>query len=156
MRAGQQFAGRYRIESRLGEGGSGSVWRAQDELFGGVVALKVASAGDRSALRAELEVLADAFHPRLARVLDLGVASDGDSIVSYHASELVDGEPLGGAQRSFAELAPAIADVLDAIRFLHSNGSADCRRAERGRPDQPDYCETATAQEQWHAAVESP
>jgi transcriptional regulator with GAF, ATPase, and Fis domain/serine/threonine protein kinase len=123
VRPGAQFAGRYRIESLLGQGGSGAVFRARDELFGGLVALKLAAAPDRaSALRTELEVLADAFHPRLARVLDLGVASDGDAIVSYHASELVEGEPLDRVRRSYSELAPAIADLLDAIRFLHSIG----------------------------------
>ena len=38
---GQVFAHRYRMVTRLGEGGSGDVWRADDLVLGIPVALKL-------------------------------------------------------------------------------------------------------------------
>lgn len=40
------FAGRYRLEARLGAGGFGEVWRAQDTMTGHPVAIKIHLRGD--------------------------------------------------------------------------------------------------------------
>src|SRR5262245_29468968 len=41
LRAGTVFAGRYRMITRLGRGGMGDVWRADDLVLGTAVAVKL-------------------------------------------------------------------------------------------------------------------
>ncbi len=91
---GEQI-GPYRIVSRLGEGGHGTVYRAeQDEPVRREVALKVIKPGmdTRRVLArfaAEQQTLALMEHPNIARVLDAGTTPAGRP---YFVMELVRGE----------------------------------------------------------------
>ncbi len=92
------LAGKYRVESVLGEGGMGSVYKATHLLVGESVALKL--------LRADLAVLPEASarflreaktamrlkSENVARVLDVGTLDGGDP---YIAIELLEGSDLG-------------------------------------------------------------
>jgi non-specific serine/threonine protein kinase/serine/threonine-protein kinase len=90
--------GPFRIESTIGEGGMGMVYRASrdDQNFEQVVAIKVLHRElDRGAMlrrfQAERQILASLEHPNIARLLDAGVTADGRS---YLVLEYIEGQPL--------------------------------------------------------------
>jgi len=92
-----QFFGPYRLVALLGEGGFGSVWRAeQKEPILREVALKVIKLGMDSReiisrFDGERQALALMDHPNIAAVLDAGKTPAGRP---YFAMELVKGVPL--------------------------------------------------------------
>ncbi len=113
----------YRIVERLGEGGMGVVWRAEDLRLGRPVAFKVLAKGPvddaAAAERFETEArLASAInHPHIVAVYDIGSMDEGRFI----AMELVDGENLASliAKRRLrindcVEWALQVADALAA------------------------------------------
>ena len=91
------LAGRYRLGEPLGEGGMGTVYRAEQlDPVRRAVAVKLIRAGRESAgvlrrFEAERQALARTTHPHVARVFDAGTAADGRPFV---VMELVDGPPL--------------------------------------------------------------
>jgi serine/threonine-protein kinase len=85
VESGRVFAGRYRLVTRLGRGGFGEVWRAEDTVLGRQVAVKtlIVSAGDDALLRRferEAHALARLDHPNIVAVYDTG-ADDGTGFV---------------------------------------------------------------------------
>ncbi len=94
--AGDMLAGRYRISGRLGRGGMGEVYAAEDLTLGQPVALKflpAASAHDSTYIerfRAEVRNARQVSHPNVCRVYDIGEV-DGQPFISM---EYVDGEDL--------------------------------------------------------------
>jgi len=87
--------GPYRLESPLGEGGMGSIWRAWDERLRRHVAIKrvqpdAAVAQGRERLRREARAAARLSHPAIVRIYDLVERDDGEWIVM----ELVPGRTL--------------------------------------------------------------
>ncbi|MEQ1853932.1 MAG: serine/threonine-protein kinase, partial [Chthoniobacteraceae bacterium] len=89
--------GRYRLIEKIGDGGFGEVWRAeQNEPIRREVALKVIKAGMDSAeiiarFEAERQALALMDHPNIAGVLDAGATESGRP---YFVMELVKGVPI--------------------------------------------------------------
>src|SRR5262245_22786153 len=101
---GQMFAGRYRMVARIGRGGMGDVWRADDVILQTPVALKlIASTANEQAGRIlnEVRVARQITHPAVCRVFDVGNA-DG---VVFFTMELVDGEDLAALVRRVGRLA---------------------------------------------------
>ena len=91
--AGDLFAGRYRMIARVGRGGMGDVWRADDLILGTPVALKlIHSAGpsERSRILQEVRLARQITHPAVCRVFDVGEA--GETI--FFSMEFVQGEDL--------------------------------------------------------------
>src|SRR5262245_54050174 len=86
----------YKVVSRLGGGGMGEVWRAEDQRLGRHVALKVlvnelledAVAAERFETEARLASAIN--HPHIVSVYEIGSIEEGRFI----AMELVDGENL--------------------------------------------------------------
>jgi serine/threonine-protein kinase len=95
IRPGEKL-GAYTLESLVGEGGMGSVWRARrsDGRFEGVVAVKFLRAAQIGAdgaerFRREGSILARLTHPSIAYLLDAGVTANGQP---YLVLEHVEGE----------------------------------------------------------------
>jgi len=94
------LGGRYLLLERLALGGMGEVWRAEDQVLGREVAVKVLReehAHDpefRRRFRAEAQHAAMLVHPNVAQVFDFGEGDDGSGEPPYLVMELVRGEPL--------------------------------------------------------------
>jgi serine/threonine protein kinase len=92
-----QLIGRYTLVEVLGEGGFGSVWRAeQSEPVARQVALKIIKLGMDSReiitrFEQERQALAMMDHPHIAKIFDAGVTDAGRP---YFVMELVHGEPM--------------------------------------------------------------
>ncbi|MHC4767817.1 MAG: serine/threonine-protein kinase [Planctomycetota bacterium] len=103
---GTLLAGRYRIVGRLGRGGMGEVYRADDLKLGQSVALKFlpeAVATDAVWLRRfhdEVRIAREVAHPNVCRVYDIGEV-DGEH---YITMEFVDGEDLTSLLRRIGRL----------------------------------------------------
>ncbi len=102
---GEVFAGRYRMIERIGRGGMGDVWRADDLVLETAVALKLilsAGADARARILNEVRLARRITHPAVCRVFDVG-ESDG---VIFFTMELVDGEDLATLLRRVGRLPP--------------------------------------------------
>jgi tRNA A-37 threonylcarbamoyl transferase component Bud32 len=86
--AGRLIAGRYRLLSRLGHGGMGTVWRAADETVGREVAVKEPRVPDHLPA-AEQEKL----YTRMRREATTAARIDHPAVVNVHDVALVDGRP---------------------------------------------------------------
>ena len=91
--------GRYRVLRRLGTGGMGTVFAAEQDNPRREVALKVLQASllSPSMLRRfefESEVLAQLSHPGIAHVYEAGTTEIGGLRLPYFAMELVAGAPI--------------------------------------------------------------
>ncbi|MBL9147557.1 MAG: protein kinase [Phycisphaerae bacterium] len=121
--------GRYRIESVLGEGGMGTVYRAtQTEPVQREVALKVIKLGmdTRQVIRrfeAERQVLARMEHPNIAQAYDAGATRDGRP---YVVMELVRGPSLTDYCAAKAlpvrERVKLFLHVMSGVQHAHQKG----------------------------------
>jgi len=112
---GEVFAGRYRMVTRLGGGGMGDVWRADDLVLETPVALKLIKAtgpAARAHIINEVRMARQITHPAVCRVFDVGE----DNGVVFLSMELVDGEDLAALLRRVGRLTPE--RVLEIARQL--------------------------------------
>ena len=119
-------AGGWRIGPKLGEGGLGIVYQAEEVATGRKAAIKFLRPGlDAGAFRRrflkERRILSALEHPHIARVYDGGVDAAGRP---YLAMEFVDGQPL---DHYLSETRPGSTARLDlfvqvcqAVQYLHS------------------------------------
>jgi eukaryotic-like serine/threonine-protein kinase len=84
--------GPYRIESELGEGGMGEVFRAVDTRLGRAVAIKIAHERFSSLFEREGRAISSLNHPHICTVYDVGP--------NYLVMELVEGETIAARLRS--------------------------------------------------------
>ena len=123
--------GPYEIQSALGAGGMGEVYRASDTNLKRQVAIKVlpaALAGDPERLarfQREAEVLAALNHPHIAAIYGLEV-NDGEHAL---VMELVEGEDLSqkiasgaGTGLSIDEALPIAKQIAEALEAAHEAG----------------------------------
>ncbi len=123
------MGGRYRIVRRLGRGGMGEVYLADDLKLGQSVALKflpqsVEADPERlAALQREVRVARQVSHPNVCRIYDLADADD----VHFITMEYIDGEDLASVLRRIGRLpeerATAMARQLVAgVAAAHARG----------------------------------
>lgn len=123
-----QSIARYRVLERLGSGGEGQVWKAEDLRLKRTVALKflplnlVRDDEARTRLQAEARMAASLTHPNIATVYE--IAEAGDQL--YMVMECVEGETLKarGAHGPL-ELTAVIDIAIQVIRALsaaHARG----------------------------------
>ncbi|GAA4297982.1 hypothetical protein GCM10023178_01590 [Actinomadura luteofluorescens] len=130
MRAGLRLADRYRLDSLLGRGGMGEVWRGLDERLGRPVAVKIltAPAGADARLisrfRREAEIMARLRHPGIVVVHDAGE----DEQLLFLVMELLDGEDLSAVLKRHPQGLPVdrarrlTAGIADALHAAHQQG----------------------------------
>jgi serine/threonine protein kinase len=121
--------GSYRLVARLGEGGGGVVYEAEQEFpIRRRVAVKIVrmDVGNHSALArfdVERQVLALMDHPNIAKVFDAGTTPSGRP---YFAMELVTGEPItrycNRHRLDFTERLQLFVLVCNAIQHAHLKG----------------------------------
>ena len=125
--------GPYRIVRKLGEGGMGVVFEAEQETPRRSVALKVIRGGWIAGelrirmFRREMQTLARLNHPAIAAIYDAGTTDDGEH---YFAMELVEGAPLnefveGDAQRAPLKIrarAELLLELCETISYAHQRG----------------------------------
>jgi serine/threonine-protein kinase len=128
--AGRLFGGRYRVLSRLGAGGMGTVYLCEHAVLGRRYAVKVLEAG-----RAAEPELADRFRQEavsasrigqenVVDVLDFGAEPDG---TLYYAMEALQGVSLGEVLRRDGPLEPAralsvVEQICRALAAAHGRG----------------------------------
>ena len=124
---GTVIADRYRIVSRIGEGGMGQVYLAEHVRMKRKSAIKImrpALVGDIEALQRftrEAEHASQLSHPNIAAIFDFGETPEG---VVYLAMEYVDGQSMGAMLDRDGVLHPDVAaDILgqaaDALQAAH-------------------------------------
>lgn len=121
--------GGYRIVGRLGQGGMGVVYEAEQQSPRRRVALKVLRPGLYSTdlirrFQFEAEALGRLRHPSIAQIYEAGVTSGGDGPRPFFAMELVQGTGLTAwlRTRSVKERLAMIADICDAVQHAHARG----------------------------------
>jgi serine/threonine protein kinase len=110
--------GNFEIESQLGAGGMGEVWKARDVRLGRTVALKVSKTEFTRRFEREARATAALNHPHIATLYDLGP--------NYLVMEYVDGKTL---QRLIpregmnpAEAIGYAVQIADALAAAHAAG----------------------------------
>jgi eukaryotic-like serine/threonine-protein kinase len=123
---GRLVLDRYRLETRLGAGGFGVVWRARDERLEREVAVKIVPSNgddvDDARIQREAVAAARLNHPGIVGLYELG----RDDHAAYLVSELVDGATLAELGRAGAvsdrDVARIGAALCDALAHAHARG----------------------------------
>jgi tetratricopeptide (TPR) repeat protein len=117
--------GRYRVLRKLGEGGMGLVFEAEDDVLGRRVAVKRLKSSDEASRRRfwrEARAAARLSHPNVCQLYEVGEDSQG----LFLAMELLVGEPLSKRlERGALPPAEAVslgAGMLAALSALHAAG----------------------------------
>jgi serine/threonine-protein kinase len=127
---GEVVADKYRIESVLGRGGMGVVYRAHHEILGQAVGLKlmlpeIAQSGEAVArFLNEARAAARILNEHVARVMDVGRLPNG---LPYIVMEFLDGNDLGqhvsaGSRLAVETIVDYVLQALEAIGEAHAIG----------------------------------
>jgi serine/threonine-protein kinase len=130
LRPGAILDGRWRIETLLGTGGMGSVYRAEHVHVGRKAAVKVLHADlcrnppERERFRREARVASRIRSPHVVEVLDFGEDGAGRP---YLVMELLEGEPLRAVLDREHRLAPPrvvrlLRQLLEGLAAAHAEG----------------------------------
>jgi serine/threonine protein kinase len=120
---GAEIAGKYRIESILGQGGMGAVYAARNVMTGKRVAIKWllpehAASNTRERLLREAQCAASIDHPNVVDIYDVGEHQGGLFLVM----EYLRGKPLSDVLAERGRLDPdeLIALLVPAMRGVHA------------------------------------
>ena len=127
------IAGRYTLETEIGRGGMGEVWRGRDEVLGRTVALKkigVAPGGitpDARRAEREAKLAAKLNHANVVAVFDLVEETSDEQSQQWLVMEYVEGTDLSELIRQRGRLspddaAPILAQVASALAAAHGAG----------------------------------
>ncbi len=126
-----QQIGRFRILRKIGEGGMGAVFEAEQDHPRRNVALKIirmamASESVRRRFEYEVQILGQLKHPGIAQIYEAGTHDDGHGPVPYFAMEYVQGRSLIDFARDHKlatrERLRLMAEICDAIHHAHQKG----------------------------------
>jgi serine/threonine protein kinase len=123
----------YEITSKLGVGGMGEVYKAQDTTLGRPVALKIlpdSVAADEDRMRRfvqEAKAASALNHPHIVTIYEVGRERiNGDAELHYIAMEYIDGQTLTtkihGDRAPLKKLLEFLAQVADGLSKAHGAG----------------------------------
>jgi len=125
---GRVLVGKYRLEQRLGEGGFGSIWRAEHLILKAPVAVKIIDPdvaqrdGALDRFLREAQATATLRSPHVVQILDYGI----DQELAFIVMELLEGENLAERMRraplSAREIVRIVTQVGRAIDRAHEAG----------------------------------
>ncbi len=113
--------GKYRLVRRLGQGGTGEVWEAEDTALGRTVALKLLSQmspREQDRFEREARIMARLEHPHVVRIYDIEKVGPQLAI----AMQFVRGRDLRGVRPSVAEALKTVHKVAGALGAVHREG----------------------------------
>jgi serine/threonine protein kinase/tetratricopeptide (TPR) repeat protein len=120
--------GRYEIRSKIGEGGMGQVYLAEDSALRRKVALKILPrevAANKDRMRRfeqEARAAAGLNHPNIAHIYEVGQQDE----VNFIAMEFIEGETLGdiirGGQTDLAKLLRYLQHAAEGLAKAHAAG----------------------------------
>lgn len=120
-------AGKFEFLKKLGEGGFGEVWLADDPRRGEKVAvkflhLKHCDQNNIEVFKREFEILAELKQVHLARVFDFGFSSENEQY--FLSTEFCPGKPLleAIAGKPVAYFEEILVQILSALECIHSQG----------------------------------
>ena len=130
LKAGERIAGKYRLKSKIAQGGMGAVWVAKNELTGADVALKLlrpdgnAAADVVERFRHEARLGGQLRHRSITRVFDLLEEADGTLVL---VMELLRGETVQALMRrktalDAREAIAIVVPILSALDHAHEMG----------------------------------
>jgi hypothetical protein len=131
--------GPYQIESLIGQGGMGKVYRARDTRLGRTVAIKTSNARFSERFEREARAVAALNHPHICHLYDVGP--------DYLVMEYIEGTPLKGpfALDETLQYAEQICDAPEAAhqkniihRDLKPGNPCDARNQAAGFRDRAD------------------
>lgn len=122
-----QTISHYRIVEKLGEGGMGIVYAAEDTRLGRRVAIKFLTASDQHQQRArflrEARALSEFSHPHIAAIYDYGETDDGQPFI---VMEMIKGRALsdilGSGPLELDRALEVASDVAEALGEAHRHG----------------------------------
>src|SRR5205085_10271062 len=125
---GEVLDGKYQLETQLGQGGMGAVYRATHLGTKRPVALKViapqfmANTEFVERFRREAEAAGRLRHPHVVNVTDFGFAQVGRDPVAYLVMEYLDGGSLGDMLKEHGKLPlPLVTDIVEQICLAVGN-----------------------------------
>ncbi|MBK7864031.1 MAG: serine/threonine protein kinase [Archangiaceae bacterium] len=127
---GKTLDGRYRLDSLLGYGGMGMVFRATQTTVGREVAVKTLNPSLAMApqfferFKREAEVASRLKHPNIVTIFDFGKSADG---ICYIAMELLEGESLRQMVKrqgpmSLRRAAASVEQIALGLQNAHNHG----------------------------------
>jgi serine/threonine-protein kinase len=128
--AGREIVGRYRLLSKLGEGGMGAVYRGEQISLKRKVAIKLlrpelsADPGLVRRFNSEAELVAKLSHPNTVNIYDFGQDADGTLFI---AMEYIEGRSLRAAMTAEGPLPPRraipiVMQVAGSLVDAHAHG----------------------------------
>jgi serine/threonine-protein kinase len=117
--------GKYRLEKRLGEGGTATVWKARDTIEGRRVAVKIVSPDvvaefGRDAIENEARIAAQLDHPRVVGIRNADWIDGRFVLVTDLARTSLDA--YAGPRRSPALALAILRDVAEGLAYAHGEG----------------------------------
>ncbi len=123
-----EIDGRYRLEDRIGSGGTGEVWRAVDERLNRVVAIKLlhpwvaqAEVG-RERFRREAAAMGRLRHPHIVQVLEFNDTAERPYLVQEYCPGGMLSALLGGGPLPWDRVRALAKPIAEALAHAHAQG----------------------------------